>query len=166
MGVQQLDDELIKASGRKQKAEQVLHTIDWCQQLNLPLSVDLIFGCGTNPSVCCGFTPPLTLLRALAQIRGETGSLAPAPTATQSCRCSHSGIALGRPQVFPWISGDFSGLGRRSGAAGRVRGGVASGVWAIVSRARFRGPGVGRVGWGGRPDRVLSTYIVCSNGSS
>ncbi len=44
MGVQQLDDELIKASGRKQKAEQVLHTIDWCQQLNLPLSVDLIFG--------------------------------------------------------------------------------------------------------------------------
>ena len=44
MGVQQLDDELIKASGRKQKTEQVFHTIKWCQQLNLPLSVDLIFG--------------------------------------------------------------------------------------------------------------------------
>ena len=44
MGVQQLDDELIKASGRKQKAEQVYHAIEWCRQLNLPLSLDLIFG--------------------------------------------------------------------------------------------------------------------------
>ena len=44
MGVQQLDDELIKASGRKQKGGQVYHTIEWCRQLNLPLSLDLIFG--------------------------------------------------------------------------------------------------------------------------
>ena len=44
MGVQQLDDELIKTSGRKQKAEQVFHTIEWCRQLELPLSIDLIFG--------------------------------------------------------------------------------------------------------------------------
>ena len=44
MGVQQLDDELIKASGRKQKSEQVFHTIEWCQELGLPVSVDLIFG--------------------------------------------------------------------------------------------------------------------------
>lgn len=44
MGVQQLDDELIKASGRKQTAKQVFRTIEWCQKLRLPLSVDLIYG--------------------------------------------------------------------------------------------------------------------------
>ena len=35
MGVQQLDDELIKMSGRKQKAEQVFRTIESCQNLGL-----------------------------------------------------------------------------------------------------------------------------------
>ena len=44
MGVQQLDDELIKFSGRKQKAAQVFQTLEWCQELGLPASVDLIFG--------------------------------------------------------------------------------------------------------------------------
>ena len=44
MGVQQLDDELIKASGRKQTSAQVFNTLDSCQQLELPVSVDLIFG--------------------------------------------------------------------------------------------------------------------------
>jgi len=44
MGVQQLDDELIKASGRKQRADQVFRTLESCQSLNLPASVDLIFG--------------------------------------------------------------------------------------------------------------------------
>ena len=44
MGVQQLDDEMIKVSGRKQKAEQVFRTIESCQKLGLPASVDLIFG--------------------------------------------------------------------------------------------------------------------------
>lgn len=44
MGVQQLDDELIKLSGRKQRAEQVFQTIESCQTLGLNLSVDLIFG--------------------------------------------------------------------------------------------------------------------------
>ena len=44
MGVQQLDNELIKLSGRKQKAEQVFQTIEWCHALGLPVSVDLIFG--------------------------------------------------------------------------------------------------------------------------
>ena len=44
MGAQQLDDELIKLSGRKQKAEQVFRTIEWCHSLGLPVSVDLIFG--------------------------------------------------------------------------------------------------------------------------
>ena len=44
MGVQQLDDELIKLSGRKQKADQVFQTIEWCHALGLPVSVDLIFG--------------------------------------------------------------------------------------------------------------------------
>ena len=44
MGVQQLDDELIQASGRRQTSEQVFRTIEWCQTLDLPVSVDLIFG--------------------------------------------------------------------------------------------------------------------------
>ena len=44
MGVQQLDDELIKASGRKQRAEQVYRTLESCDALGLPASVDLIFG--------------------------------------------------------------------------------------------------------------------------
>ena len=44
MGAQQLDDELIKASGRKQTAEQVFRTLDSCRSLGLPVSVDLIFG--------------------------------------------------------------------------------------------------------------------------
>ena len=44
MGVQQLDDDLIKASGRKQTSEQVFRTLDTCRQLDLPVSVDLIFG--------------------------------------------------------------------------------------------------------------------------
>ena len=44
MGVQQLDDELIKASGRKQRADQVFRTLESCEQLGLPASIDLIFG--------------------------------------------------------------------------------------------------------------------------
>ena len=44
MGVQVLDDELIKASGRKQHADQVFQTLEWCEALGLPASVDLIFG--------------------------------------------------------------------------------------------------------------------------
>ena len=44
MGVQQLDDELIAASGRRQTAAQVFDTIDDCRDLGLPLSIDLIFG--------------------------------------------------------------------------------------------------------------------------
>ena len=44
MGVQQLDDELIKASGRKQTSAQVFDTLNSCRQLELPVSIDLIFG--------------------------------------------------------------------------------------------------------------------------
>jgi oxygen-independent coproporphyrinogen-3 oxidase len=44
IGVQQLDDDMIAMSGRKQKAAQVFATIAWCHQLALPVSVDLIFG--------------------------------------------------------------------------------------------------------------------------
>ena len=44
MGAQQLDNELIKASGRKQTADQVFRTLDSCRTLGLPVSVDLIFG--------------------------------------------------------------------------------------------------------------------------
>src|SRR5439155_1132773 len=43
-GVQQLDDEMIAMSGRKQKAAQVFQTISWCHDLGLSVSVDLIFG--------------------------------------------------------------------------------------------------------------------------
>jgi oxygen-independent coproporphyrinogen-3 oxidase len=44
IGVQQLDDEMIKLSGRKQKAAQVFQTLEWCEVLGLSSSVDLIFG--------------------------------------------------------------------------------------------------------------------------
>lgn len=44
IGVQQLDEELIAMSGRKQKAQHVFQTIEWCQKLGLRVSVDLIFG--------------------------------------------------------------------------------------------------------------------------
>lgn len=44
MGVQQLDDEMIKLSGRKQKAKHVFQTLEWCRELGLKSSVDLIFG--------------------------------------------------------------------------------------------------------------------------
>jgi oxygen-independent coproporphyrinogen-3 oxidase len=44
MGVQQLDEELIKASGRRQRADQVFRTLESCRALDLPISVDLIFG--------------------------------------------------------------------------------------------------------------------------
>ena len=44
MGAQQLDDELIRASGRRQTSEQVFRTLDSCRTLGLPVSVDLIFG--------------------------------------------------------------------------------------------------------------------------
>ena len=44
IGAQQLDDEMIAMSGRKQKASQVFQTIDWCHALGMPVSVDLIFG--------------------------------------------------------------------------------------------------------------------------
>lgn len=44
MGVQQLDDDMIKLSGRKQKAKHAFQTLEWCQELGLRSSVDLIFG--------------------------------------------------------------------------------------------------------------------------
>lgn len=44
IGVQQLDDDMIAMSGRKQKAAQVFDAIAWCHRLGLAVSVDLIFG--------------------------------------------------------------------------------------------------------------------------
>ncbi len=44
IGVQQLADDLIALSGRRQRADQVLRVIEWCRELELPASVDLIFG--------------------------------------------------------------------------------------------------------------------------
>ena len=47
--------------------------------------------------------------RAFARNRRETGSLGTARSATQSPRCSHSGIARGQLRVFLRVSGDCSG---------------------------------------------------------
>lgn len=44
IGVQQLDDEMIKLSGRKQKAKHAFQTLEWCEELGLRSSVDLIYG--------------------------------------------------------------------------------------------------------------------------
>ena len=44
VGAQQLDDEMIKLSGRKQTAKQVFDTIAWCHEIGLEVSVDMIFG--------------------------------------------------------------------------------------------------------------------------
>lgn len=44
IGAQQLDDEMIKLSGRKQTAKQVFDSIAWCHELGLDVSVDMIFG--------------------------------------------------------------------------------------------------------------------------
>lgn len=44
MGVQQLDDELIQFSGRKQKRQQTFAALEVCRELGLPASIDLIFG--------------------------------------------------------------------------------------------------------------------------
>lgn len=44
IGAQQLSDELIALSGRKQTVSQVFRAIEWCQELDLACSVDLIFG--------------------------------------------------------------------------------------------------------------------------
>ena len=44
IGVQQLNDELIKFSGRKQNSRQVFQVLEWCYELGLRTSVDLIFG--------------------------------------------------------------------------------------------------------------------------
>jgi len=44
MGVQQLNTELNKLSGRRQTAQHVLQTIAWCRELDLQCNTDLIFG--------------------------------------------------------------------------------------------------------------------------
>jgi oxygen-independent coproporphyrinogen III oxidase len=44
VGVQQFEDRLIKISGRSQKKEHVVRVLEWCQELGLRSSVDLIFG--------------------------------------------------------------------------------------------------------------------------
>jgi oxygen-independent coproporphyrinogen III oxidase len=44
VGVQQFEDRLIKISGRTQKKEHVVRVLEWCHELALRSSVDLIFG--------------------------------------------------------------------------------------------------------------------------
>ena len=106
---------------------------------------------------CRGFNN----LRALAQIFGETGSLETAPSATQSCRCSHSGALRGNPRFFPGISGDF-GWVRARNCAGETRPGEAvRRVPGIVSRACFRGPGLSCTVWG----NSLAEWPVCARAS-
>ena len=106
-------------------------------------------------------------LRALAQNRGETGSLETAPSATPSRGCSHSGIAPGLTAVFSLYVGRFlrpreetrrderragrgSALGRRDRLASRVR-------WSGFERRSSRSPGSAppwRMSGGGCPRRM------------
>jgi oxygen-independent coproporphyrinogen-3 oxidase len=44
VGVQQLDPDLIRMSGRKQRPEHTFRTLEWCRELGLRTSLDLIFG--------------------------------------------------------------------------------------------------------------------------
>jgi len=44
MGVQQLNPKLINLSGRKQDVSHVLNVINWCHELDLKISADLIYG--------------------------------------------------------------------------------------------------------------------------
>lgn len=44
MGVQQLSPELIKLSGRKQDPSHVIKVINWCHELDLKVSADMIYG--------------------------------------------------------------------------------------------------------------------------
>lgn len=44
IGVQQLDDELNRLSGRRQTRRHVLDAISWCRELELSCNADLIFG--------------------------------------------------------------------------------------------------------------------------
>ncbi|MEI9994242.1 MAG: coproporphyrinogen-III oxidase family protein [Rhizomicrobium sp.] len=48
IGVQQLQDRLIKFSGRNQTADQVYRTLAWCAENDVVTSVDLIFGWPTQ----------------------------------------------------------------------------------------------------------------------
>ncbi len=66
MGVQQLDDELIKASGRRQTAQDVFRALGWCGELGLGRSVDLIFG-----------WPGQTIERMLAGLEAIAGAGVP-----------------------------------------------------------------------------------------
>ena len=80
-------------------------------------------------------------LRALAQIRGETGSLETAPSATQSPRCSHSGIAPGLTAVFSLYVGRFrrSREKRRRNEGRPRRGGSRSAGDRLASRVSWSG---------------------------
>ena len=85
-------------------------------------------------------------LRALARNRGETGSLGTAPSATQSCRCSHSGIAPGLTAVFSLYVGRFrrSREKRRRNEGRPRRGGSRSAGDRLASRVSWSGVGRSR----------------------
>ena len=91
----------------------------------------------------------------------ETGSRETAPSATQSRGCSHSGIAPGLTAGFSLDVGRFRRWRKGRRESRRVWGDVAAGVRVIVSRARFRGPGVGRTVWCSR----LVEWPVCARES-
>ena len=80
-------------------------------------------------------------LRALAQTRGETGSLGTAPSATQSCRCSHFGIARGLPPDFLVGFRRFQRLrARRRGGESRLgQGGGRGPRDRLASQVRWSG---------------------------
>ena len=75
-------------------------------------------------------------------ICSETGSLAPAPSATQPGQCSHSGIARGSPAFFSLYLRALSTVaGGEPGGQTRPEPGDVPGVRVIVSQAGFPGPG-------------------------
>jgi oxygen-independent coproporphyrinogen III oxidase len=44
MGVQQVNEQLNSLSGRKQKTQHVIQTLEWAHEFGLPANIDLIFG--------------------------------------------------------------------------------------------------------------------------
>jgi oxygen-independent coproporphyrinogen III oxidase len=44
MGVQQVNEQLNSLSGRKQKTQHVIQTLEWAREFGLPANIDLIFG--------------------------------------------------------------------------------------------------------------------------
>lgn len=90
IGAQQLDDDLIRLSGRRQSAAQVFQCIEWCRELGLPCSVDLIFG-----------WPRQTLGHMLADLRAIVATGVTHVTHYELNVAGRSAFALARRDELP-----------------------------------------------------------------